>query len=88
MRSSNEQVREKVESALTALELPAPAVKKAQTLLKKGEKLIDIHQKNIKIADRSEHGCLPVLLAFYHNGKYQRMLLRVPAVQAHPSCWN
>ena len=52
----NEQVRDKVESAVAALELPSPAVEKARTLLKEGEKLIDARQKNIKIADRSEHG--------------------------------
>ena len=52
----NEQVRDKVESAVAALELPSPAVEKARTLLKEGEKHIDARQKNIKIADRSEHG--------------------------------
>ena len=52
----NEQLRDKVESAVAALELPSPAVEKARTLLKGGEKLIDARQKNIKIADRSEHG--------------------------------
>ena len=49
-------MRNKVESAVAALELPSPAVEKARTLLKEGEKLIDARQKNIKIADRSEHG--------------------------------
>ena len=43
----NEQVRDKVESAVAALELPSPAVEKARTLLKEGEKLIDARQKNI-----------------------------------------
>ena len=52
----NEQVRDKVESAVAALELPSQAVEKARTLLKEGEKVIDARQKNIKIADRSEHG--------------------------------
>ena len=52
----NDQVRNKVESAVTAVELPTPAVEKARTLLKEGEKLIDARQKSIKIADRSEHG--------------------------------
>ena len=33
----NEQVRDKVESAFTALELPTPAVEKARTLLKELE---------------------------------------------------
>ena len=32
----NEQVRDKVESAVAALELPSPAVEKARTLLKEG----------------------------------------------------
>lgn len=36
-------------------------MEKAQTLLKEGKKLIDIHQKNIKIADRSEHNWATVL---------------------------
>ena len=36
----NEQVRDKIESAVAALELPSPAVEKARTLLKEGEKLI------------------------------------------------
>ena len=52
----NEQVQVKVKSAVTALEHPSPAVEKARTLLKESEKLIDAHQKNIKIVDRSEHG--------------------------------
>ena len=55
----NEQlVQDKVESVVTALKLPTPAVEKAQTLLKEGEKLIDTH---LKIADRSEHGWVTVL---------------------------
>ena len=33
----NEQVRDKVESAVAALELPSPAVEKARTLLKEGD---------------------------------------------------
>ena len=57
----NEQVQDKVECAYTAMELPVPAVEKAQTLIKEGEKLIDVCQKNIKIADRSEHGWVTVL---------------------------
>ena len=52
----NEQVRDKMDAAATALEQTPPAVEKARTLLKEGEKLIDTRQKCILIADRSEHG--------------------------------
>ena len=53
----NEQVHDKlVDSIAAALEQTPPAVEKARSLIKEGEKLIDIRQKNIKIADRSEHG--------------------------------
>ena len=50
-----------VESAYIATELPTSAVKKARTLLKEGKKLTDVCQRNIKIADRSEHGWAMVL---------------------------
>ena len=52
----NEQVRDRVDAATSALEQTPPAVEKARTLLKEGEKLITLRQKNILIADRSEHG--------------------------------
>lgn len=52
----NEQVRDKLDSAAAALGQTPPAVEKARDILKEGEKLIDVRQKNIKIADRSEHG--------------------------------
>ena len=53
----NEQVRDKlVDSVSNALEQRPPAVEKAKTLIKEGEKLIDTRQKHIKIADRSEFG--------------------------------
>ena len=53
----NEQVRDKlVDSITSALEQTPPAVEKAKALLKEGNKLIDVHQKHIKIADRSEFG--------------------------------
>ena len=52
----NEQVRDKVDSATAALRSTPPAVEKAVTLLQEGEKLISLRQKNILIADRSEHG--------------------------------
>ena len=52
----NEQVRDKLDSATAALGQTPPAVEKAKAVLKEGEKLIDARQKNIKIADRSEHG--------------------------------
>ena len=51
----NEQVRDKVQSAGAALSQPTPAIDKARSLLQDGEKVLDIRQKNIKIADRSEH---------------------------------
>ena len=50
-----EQVRE-VKSAAAALDQPTPAVEKARALLQNGEKPVDVGQKYIKIADRSEHG--------------------------------
>lgn len=52
----NEQVRDKMDAATAALEQTPPAVEKARTLLKEGEKLINARQKCILIADRSEHG--------------------------------
>jgi septation ring formation regulator EzrA len=54
----NEQVRDKMDAAAAALEQTPPAVEKARISLQEGhgEKLINIRQKNILIADRSEHG--------------------------------
>ena len=53
----NEQVRDKlVDSVTGALEQTPPAVEKAKALIKEGNKLIDVRQKHIKIADRSEYG--------------------------------
>ena len=53
----NEQVRDKlVDSVASALDQDPPAVEKAKTLIKEGEKMIDVRQKHIKIADRSEFG--------------------------------
>ena len=48
-------MRDRVDAATSALEQTPPAVEKARTLLKEGEKLITLRQKNILIADRSEH---------------------------------
>ena len=48
----NEQVRDKIDATLEQ----TPAVEKACTCLQKGEKLINLRQKSILIADRSEHG--------------------------------
>ena len=49
----NEQVRDKlVDSDTAALDQTPPAVEKARSFVKEGEKLIDVRQKNIKIADR------------------------------------
>ena len=52
----NEQVQDKIDAATAALEQTPPAVEKARTCLQEGEKLINLRQKNILIADRSEHG--------------------------------
>ena len=53
----NEQVRDKlVDSVSSALSQTPPAVEKAKALIKEGEKLIEVRQKHIKIADRSEYG--------------------------------
>ena len=52
----NEQVREKFDSIDSALKQTPPAIEKARAAVQEGEKLIDVRQKNIKIADRSEHG--------------------------------
>ena len=53
----NEQVRDKlVDSVTSALNQTPPAVEKAKALIKEGEKMIDVRQKHIKIADRSEYG--------------------------------
>ena len=49
----NEQVREKLNAADSALGQTPPAVKKPRTFLKEGEKLINLRQKNMLIADRS-----------------------------------
>lgn len=43
------------------MELPTSAVKKVRTLIKEGKKLTDVCQRNIKIADRSEHSWAMVL---------------------------
>ena len=51
----NEQIRDKINAAAAALE-QTPAMKKAHTCLQEGEKLINLRQKNILIAHRSEHG--------------------------------
>ena len=53
----NEQIRDKlVDDVRTALDQTPPAVEKLRSLVNEGEKLLDIRQKNIKIADRSEYG--------------------------------
>ena len=52
----NEQVRDKIDAATATLEQTPSAVEKARTCLQEGEKLINLCQKNILIADRSEHG--------------------------------
>jgi hypothetical protein len=52
----NEQVQDKVNAATAALKTTPPAVEKAIASLQEGEKLISVCQKNILIADRSEHG--------------------------------
>ena len=52
----NEEVKDKLEEASTALNADPPAVEKAKKALKEGEVLIGQRQKLIKIADRSEHG--------------------------------
>jgi len=50
------EVRSKLDSANTAVAQRPPAAEKAQRLLQEGQKLIDIRQKLITIADRSGHG--------------------------------
>ena len=52
----NELVWEQFDVIDSALKQTLPTVEKACAAIQKGECLIDIRQKNIKIADRSEHG--------------------------------
>ena len=52
----NEQVREQFEVIDSALKQTPPTVEKNRAAIQEGERLIDIRQKNIKIADISEHG--------------------------------
>ena len=52
----SEQVQDKFDSPAIVLGKTLPAVEKAKTILKEGEKLIDVRQKKIEIDDRSEHG--------------------------------
>ena len=52
----NEEVRDKLDAADAAMVQQPPAVEKARAILQEGQKLIDIQQKLIKIADGSEHG--------------------------------
>ena len=56
----NEQIQDKVNAAAAALQQTPPAVEKARTCLQEGENLMNLHQKNILIADRSEHGWVTV----------------------------
>ena len=49
-------MEDRVKEAQSALEKTPPAVDKATTALKEGEKLIAERQKLIRIADRSDHG--------------------------------
>ena len=56
----NELVWDKVDAATAALEQTPLAVEQARTFLKEGEKFIILNQKNILIADRSEHGWVMV----------------------------
>ena len=56
----NKQVQDKVDAATSALEQTPPALEKARAFLKEGKKLITLRQKNILIADRSEHGWVTV----------------------------
>ena len=52
----SDKVRDKLEKADAALVQQPPAVEKARAALLEGQKLIELRQKLIKIADRSEHG--------------------------------
>lgn len=52
----NEQVKDKIDAAASALQQTPPVVEKACAVLEEGEKLINLPQKNILIADRSQHG--------------------------------
>ena len=52
----NEQVKDELNTVASALQQTPPAIEKARTVLQEGEKLINLRQKNILIADRSEHG--------------------------------
>ena len=52
----NDKVRDKLEKSDAALVQQPPAVEKARAALQEGQKLIELRQKLIKIADRSEHG--------------------------------
>ena len=74
--SFNEQVCDKlVDSVTSALDQTPPAIEKAKTLIKEGEKLIDVRQKHIKIADRSEYGWATV--AEYEEDELSARLLEV-----------
>ena len=52
----NEQVNKTFESIDSALKQIPPTIKKAHAAVQEGVILIDARQKNVKIADRSEHG--------------------------------
>lgn len=52
----NEQVRDKVDTATSVQQQTPTDVEKVCILFQEGEKLNNLRQKNILIADRSEHG--------------------------------
>ena len=54
----NEEVREKIATASDCLVITPVAVERAREALKEGEELIIARQKAIRIADRSEYGCM------------------------------
>ena len=63
------------DAAATALE-QTPAVEKAHTCFQEGEKLINLRQKNILIADRSEHGWAMVAEYEEDNSDDEKRLFR------------
>ena len=70
-------MRDRVDAATSALEQTPPAVEKARTLLKEGEKLITLRQKNILIADRSEHQSARRGKNFFTRLRHHKLAMRV-----------
>ena len=80
----NEEVREKILSAINSLDSAPPAVERAKEALKEGERLLVARQKAIRIADRSEFGWATV--DEYEEDELAEKIRTMKSVYIGPRC--